>query len=98
MRNFYFSKFCQRHYDLNLASLRVAVAPLQVYGDTITGIRTMILLIPHPLIGFLVPPHTCRDATLPMSDLGPNIFAFKVLYQALHQPIFFGEFTLKIII
>ena len=46
----------QRHYDLDSASLRIVVAPLQVCGGTNMRVRrTTILLISLTLIGFLVP-------------------------------------------
>ena len=52
------------------------MAPLQVSGGTIMRVkRTTILLISLTLIGFLIPPHTCKGATLPMLDLGSNTFA-----------------------
>ena len=59
----------QRYYDL-LVNLKVAVALLRLSsGIDIRIRRETILLISLTLTGFLVPPHICRGAILPMSDL-----------------------------
>ena len=78
--------YWHRYYDLDPASQRVAVVPLQLYCGTNTRVRRItIFLISLALIGFLVPPHTCRGATLPMPDLGPNIFTETLKYNFIQR-------------